>query len=77
MAAIQHDDIAIAAISEVKQVGSEKHDPDVKSVSDSEPDLDGIHDGLTFPTQEELLSLRRVSDAIPWNAYREGDVYLF
>ncbi|KAF7760085.1 hypothetical protein Agabi119p4_10761 [Agaricus bisporus var. burnettii] len=69
MAAIQHDDIAIAAISEVKQVGSEKHDPDVKSVSDSEPDLDGIHDGLTFPTQEELLSLRRVSDAIPWNAY--------
>jgi POT family proton-dependent oligopeptide transporter len=32
-------------------------------------DVDSIHEGLQFPTAEEMLSLRRVSDAIPWNAY--------
>jgi proton-dependent oligopeptide transporter, POT family len=31
---------------------------------------DGIHDGLVFPTEEEMATLRRVSDAIPWSAYR-------
>ena len=34
-------------------------------------ELDGIHDGLTFPTDEEKESLRRVPDSIPSNAYRE------
>jgi len=32
---------------------------------------DGIHDGLEFPTEEEKETLRRVADAIPWNAYRQ------
>lgn len=35
------------------------------------PELDGIHDGLEFPTEEEKATLRRVADTIPWNAYRE------
>ena len=35
------------------------------------PVQDGIHDGLEFPTEEETKTLRRVADAIPWNAYRE------
>ncbi|KAF5366603.1 hypothetical protein D9758_008971 [Tetrapyrgos nigripes] len=30
---------------------------------------DGVHDGLEFPTEEERLTLRRVSDTIPWPAY--------
>ncbi|KAL7284165.1 hypothetical protein ACG7TL_001447 [Trametes sanguinea] len=34
-----------------------------------EHELDGIHDGLEFPTEEERLTLRRVSDDIPWSAY--------
>ncbi|KAK0199819.1 POT family-domain-containing protein [Desarmillaria ectypa] len=34
-----------------------------------ENELDGIHDGLEFPTEEEIDTLRRVSDTIPWNAY--------
>ncbi|SJL09229.1 related to PTR2-Di-and tripeptide permease [Armillaria ostoyae] len=34
-----------------------------------ETELDGIHDGLEFPTEEEIETLRRVSDAIPWTAY--------
>jgi hypothetical protein len=35
----------------------------------SDQELDGIHDGLTFPTKDERLTLRRVPDSIPWNAY--------
>jgi hypothetical protein len=33
-------------------------------------EIDGIHDGLVRPTEEELATLRRVGDSIPWNAYR-------
>ena len=41
-----------------------KYDPEV-------PLTDGIHDGLEFPTEDEKNTLRRVSDTIPWNSYRE------
>jgi POT family proton-dependent oligopeptide transporter len=69
MAAVQHDDNIIAAIGDVKQLENEKRAPDVKSVYESESELDGIHDGLVFPTEEETLTLRRVSDVMPWSAY--------
>ncbi|KAJ6546212.1 peptide transporter PTR2A [Mycena vulgaris] len=32
-------------------------------------EIDGIHDGLVCPTEEERVALRRVADKIPWNAY--------
>lgn len=32
---------------------------------------DDAHEGLEFPTGEELATLRRVSDAVPWTAYSE------
>ncbi|KAJ7676384.1 peptide transporter PTR2A [Mycena rosella] len=32
-------------------------------------EIDGIHDGLVCPTEEERATLRRVADTIPWNAY--------
>lgn len=32
-------------------------------------EMDGIHDGLVCPTEEERQKLRRVADNIPWNAY--------
>ncbi|KAJ7176328.1 peptide transporter PTR2A [Mycena crocata] len=32
-------------------------------------EIDGIHDGLVCPTEEERATLRRVGDKIPWNAY--------
>ena len=32
-------------------------------------DDDSAHEGLEFPSEEELATLRRVSDAIPWAAY--------
>jgi hypothetical protein len=70
MAGLQTDAGVIAAASEVQ-----KHDADYPSEksgheSESVHELDGIHDGLVFPTDEERATLRRVSDDIPWNAYR-------
>ena len=32
--------------------------------------VDSIHDGLEFPTEEEKLTLRRVSDTLPWTTFR-------
>ncbi|KNZ78721.1 putative peptide transporter ptr2 [Termitomyces sp. J132] len=42
------------------------------SVTDEKPstdNLDGIHDALEFPTEEERETLRRVPDTVPWSAY--------
>lgn len=78
MAGLQTDTDALAGISHAeKNLGQEKsrtfssdyshdnkYDPEV-------PVQDGIHDGLEFPTDEEKMTLRRVTDTIPWNAYRE------
>jgi POT family proton-dependent oligopeptide transporter len=49
----------------------EKH-PDTSSAVDSNTALDGIHDGLEFPTDDEKQTLRRVADTIPWTAYRSS-----
>ncbi|KAJ7128615.1 peptide transporter PTR2A [Mycena epipterygia] len=32
-------------------------------------EIDGIHDGLVCPTDEQRATLRRVADTIPWSAY--------
>ncbi|KAJ7723633.1 peptide transporter PTR2A [Mycena maculata] len=32
-------------------------------------EIDGIHDGLVCPTEDERQTLRRIADDIPWNAY--------
>ncbi|KAK7451239.1 hypothetical protein VKT23_012577 [Stygiomarasmius scandens] len=61
-----------AAIFEAKQHGHplepEKIPPSPSHEGDS-IELDGIHDGLEFPTEEERATLRRVSDSLPWSAY--------
>jgi POT family proton-dependent oligopeptide transporter len=42
---------------------------------DSINDLnDGVHDGLVFPSEEDKVTLRRVPDTIPYQAYRENDL---
>ncbi|KAF8870038.1 peptide transporter PTR2A [Infundibulicybe gibba] len=77
MATIQHDSVASIVAGE-----AEKHNiqPDIEKkrsfVEDASPggrdtehELDGIHDGLEFPTEHERETLRRVPDSIPWNAY--------
>ena len=43
----------------------------------SDQELDGIHDGLIFPTKDERLTLRRVPDSIPWNAYCKFPMIIF
>ncbi|KAF9443921.1 peptide transporter PTR2A [Macrolepiota fuliginosa MF-IS2] len=50
--------------------GDEKHDE--KSGSDGivvRDATDDAHIGLIFPTDEERVTLRRVADVLPWNAY--------
>lgn len=71
--------VALAQASTIQHSGpvydAEKK-PLESMVADSlEDDDDSIHEGLPLPTAEEMLTLRRVSDAIPWNAYRELFLY--
>jgi POT family proton-dependent oligopeptide transporter len=71
MAGLQTDADALVAQSEVLKHQHEKPIGDSKSfIESSEEADDGIHDGLVFPTEEEKATLRRVSDTLPWNAYR-------
>lgn len=76
MAGLQVDDAAFAAYSEVDRnqfVLEKKLDVSTEHVVASDAasqELDGIHDGLEFPSDEERETLRRVADAVPWNAYR-------
>lgn len=39
--------------------------------------LDEVEDDQETPTEYNLATMRRVSDAIPWNAYREFDSSTF
>uniref|UniRef100_A0A0W0FSY4 Putative peptide transporter PTR2A n=1 Tax=Moniliophthora roreri TaxID=221103 RepID=A0A0W0FSY4_MONRR len=70
MAANITDQAEFAATHEIayEEADFKKEHPEVSDVSSNEH-LDGIHDGLEFPTEEERLTLRRVADAVPWNAY--------
>jgi POT family proton-dependent oligopeptide transporter len=78
MAGLQTDGSApLAALSEIAAVKKSDSFDEKKSGEHSvsphpanEYEPDGIHDGLVFPTEEERATLRRVADAIPWNAYR-------
>ncbi|KAF9259273.1 peptide transporter PTR2A [Marasmius fiardii PR-910] len=63
------DRAEFAAVHEA-EVKNEKENHNLTvSSSKDEPELDGIHDGLEFPTEEEMLTLRRVADNVPWNSY--------
>ncbi|KAG1867669.1 hypothetical protein F4604DRAFT_918681 [Suillus subluteus] len=48
---------------------SEKKFSDNMVADSLDDDVDSIHEGMQFPTEEEMLTLRRVSDKIPWSAY--------
>ena len=51
------------------EVGEEQEQEKERLLLVSDQELDTIHDGLIFPTEDERLTLRRVPDSIPWNAY--------
>lgn len=38
-------------------------------VPTGDDDIDSAHEGLEFPSEEELATLPRVSDVVPWTAY--------
>ncbi|KAK7046401.1 putative peptide transporter ptr2 [Favolaschia claudopus] len=59
-------DLAVAQSEVLKHVDDKARSEHSFSVEEAD---DGIYDGLEFPTEEEKLTLRRVSDAIPWNGY--------
>ncbi|KAL0577272.1 hypothetical protein V5O48_004700 [Marasmius crinis-equi] len=64
----QYEAEEIAALSHVKKneiLVDQTHSTDVKDSAE----LDGIYDGLEFPSEEEKATLRRVADRMPWNAY--------
>ena len=71
MAGLQADRDIIAGLAEAKR---DEFELEKKGLAPSEAshDLDGVHDGLEFPTAEEKATLRRVSDSLPWSAYRES-----
>lgn len=75
MASIQRDDDALAGLAHAEKNKSHTLDSDHSYDRKGDPEvpvLDGIHDGLEFPTEEEKQTLRRVADSIPWNAYCES-----
>ena len=74
MAGLQVDDPAISGFAEAQAttyILEKKLDVSADHVvaSDDDHELDGIHDGLEFPTEEEKNTLRRVSDKLPLSAY--------
>ena len=77
MASIQPDDVAVAALAESKkdefETTAHLSKREQQAVDRAEEDSlfnDKVHEGLTFPTEEEIATLRRVPDKIPWNSYR-------
>jgi POT family proton-dependent oligopeptide transporter len=70
------DDLVAGLLAQPTQHSDPVYDTEKKlsvdhdMVADSlENEVDIIHEGMQFPTAEEFLTLRRVSDKIPWNAY--------
>jgi proton-dependent oligopeptide transporter, POT family len=77
MASIQPDDLAVAALAEAKKDEFEAKTHvtrrEQEALERAEEDSiynDHVHDGLTFPTDEEIDTLRKVPDKIPWASYR-------
>ncbi|KAG7095190.1 hypothetical protein E1B28_005967 [Marasmius oreades] len=58
-----------ASLHDEAEIKKDNSNSPLSSSSADEPELDGIHDGLEFPTDEERLTLRRVADSVPWNSY--------
>jgi len=72
MAGLDKDDTGIP--SDLEKIDSATYGAHLPSAFHHE--LDGIHDGLDFPSEHERQTLRRVADTVPWNAYRKF-TYIF
>ena len=68
MAGLDNDNTGIPSdLKKIDSATSEAHQPPA-----FHHELDGIHDGLDFPSEHERQTLRRVADTVPWNAYRKS-----
>ncbi|KAJ3575012.1 hypothetical protein NP233_g1374 [Leucocoprinus birnbaumii] len=69
MATFHTDDAAVVAVvhsDKLDEKASQSHESYAPDIVDAPADA---HEGLTFPTEEERITLRRVADSLPWNAY--------
>src|ERR1700761_7824886 len=75
MAGLQTDDAVFAGLHEAKkdELEMKKYD-EGSDFSDGGHDGNKAHDGLTFATEEDRLTLRHIPDRIPWASYREDNV---
>lgn len=73
MAGLEPDRDVVAAMAGVErhEVISYSASLEKKGVTLHEctDDMDDPHEGLELPSDEELITLRRVSDDIPWTAF--------
>ena len=75
MAGLQVDTDVLAGLAEANRDELELEKKGIHSDASSHlHELDGVHDGLEFPTEEEKHTLRRVSDSLPWSAYRRSNL---
>lgn len=71
MAGLELDRDIPAALAEDDRRLSLAASLEKKDLMPVDDDDDSAHEGLEFPSEEELATLRRVSDALPWTAYSE------
>ena len=78
MAGLQTDDVTYAgALREVTKNEFElQHKGLIASASEEDEGGVAYDAGLVYPTEEEEKTLRRVPDAVPWNAYRAQSIFL-
>ncbi|KAI6039114.1 POT family-domain-containing protein [Pisolithus marmoratus] len=70
MAGLGENAVALAEVQPHEKLAYDRTLQKKGTISDETSDkADSIHEGLEFPTEEELITLRRVSDTIPWTAY--------
>ncbi|KZV84008.1 PTR2-domain-containing protein [Exidia glandulosa HHB12029] len=63
------DVLAGAAVAHIDPIDEKKHGHLEEDSDLHESIHDGIHDGLVLATADDLHTLRRIPDKIPWNAY--------
>ena len=70
------EQLAAPGETRIEQHEYEKDEKLPEASVDDHSSVGKANDGLEFPTEEERLTLRRVSDSIPWNAYCKFKIYL-
>ena len=73
---VKHDPALAQGPDEKHLDGEKAHVTEVVPVYEGKPQMQTTYVGDDFPTEEELHTLRRVSDKIPWKVYTVAFVEL-